>query len=1108
MSVLDWLKNERKVYDEDGFDQDGFNRLGFDRNGFDREGYDVQGYNLEGFNRKGINRKTGRDKEGYDEDGFDEYGFDRNGFDRQGYDRMGYTVDGFDRYGFNIDGFDKDGFDKAGYSKDGFDREGYNRSGFNILGFDRDGYDVSGFDKHGYDRDGYDNNGFDANGYNRSGFDQSGYDKYGFDINGYDRQGYDRDGYDQQGFNAFGYDRDGYDEDGFNENGFNREGYDKDGFDLNGYDKNGLDRSGYDKNGYDKDGYDKSGFNRTGYDREGYNRAGYNKQGYDRAGYNKKGYNKDGYDTEGYDVKGFNKDGFTRTGLNIKEFDENGYHIITKLDAFGYNKYGFNINGINKYTKKDRLGFNGQGLDINGYDIWGINEDTNEDRFGNPINEVVEKNTFTEQACSDFRDMYYKFMGGDFKLAHDLSDCFYYGKGTVRDYRKALLVLLDAACEYNDLEVIGDLADHFYVGECVRTNIQLFKYFRDIADSKTPKSMNQYKAREALSRDRKPYRYDPVLKEEEEHLKKIVAHLSKKIKKYEDDIIELDNDTSWMDRDQRLSWVEDRAANSWTYSQIEELEALRKRPYYARMDTKFRNGTERSYIGESGYTDFRGGVVIYSVWSDYGKEFRNNRSFSFSLRGETYEVLLRRKFLIEDGRLVEYYDEYQKDSEASRADITDPYLLRILEEKRGEKNITNIIRTIQTKQNDVIEEDFEKNIIVQGCAGSGKTMILLHRLANLKYNNPKFEWEKVKIISPNKDFNLFIDELSKNLKIDEIEKLTLAEYYIDLLWLYAEEVRKRRVIDSTVRDKDNNERRYNRKNEIRKIKHDKEWKRNYAEYLYSNEFRSLIEKRCKKNKNRLQKSFYEILSEADEEILNAIKSKFDKGPKNLSNYLSVLYARVLYAYLLLGPVNNAIKMLCIDEGQDICENQYRLLFDVTGKNTYINIYGDLAQRISDNISITDWKSVASFLNAKKYTLNENFRNSNEIISFYNRVLKKRKKDQALGISTKNVERFKKQDLEILVRLQLLLKNRTVIIAKELNDIPLNIRIMCVEGGIAEGYVSAMDIAQVKGLEFDTAFVFDEKLDSSEKYIAYTRALSELYIQSENVFTYALGIVDQ
>ena len=63
-------------------------------------------------------------------------------------------------------------------------------------------------------------------------------------------------------------------------------------------------------------------------------------------------------------------------------------------------------------------------------------------------------------------------------------------------------------------------------------------------------------------------------------------------------------------------------------------------------------------------------------------------------------------------------------------------------------------------------------------------MILLHRLANLKYNRPDLKWNQVKIITPNRLFNTYIDALSENLGINMIVRCTMSEYYILLIARY------------------------------------------------------------------------------------------------------------------------------------------------------------------------------------------------------------------------------------------------------------------------------------------------------------------------------------
>jgi DNA helicase IV len=102
--------------------------------------------------------------------------------------------------------------------------------------------------------------------------------------------------------------------------------------------------------------------------------------------------------------------------------------------------------------------------------------------------------------------------------------------------------------------------------------------------------------------------------------------------------------------------------------------------------------------------------------------------------------------------------------------------MEVLIEKRSNHKMTDIIKSIQSNQNSIIRENHKSNIIVQGCAGSGKTMILLHRLSYLKYNNFLPNSKFVKIITPNKEFSMFINDLANSLELEDIERITMLDY--------------------------------------------------------------------------------------------------------------------------------------------------------------------------------------------------------------------------------------------------------------------------------------------------------------------------------------------
>lgn len=168
---------------------------------------------------------------------------------------------------------------------------------------------------------------------------------------------------------------------------------------------------------------------------------------------------------------------------------------------------------------------------------------------------------------------------------------------------------------------------------------------------------------------------------------------------------------------------------------------------------------------------------ISSMYYDSGKT-----QFTTSDVG-TYnsEIMLRRSFKFNPNTFKNIYivgeDLYSEGS-------VDPFLLDLIKENRSNHAIGDIIRTIQANQNSIIRLNPQENSIVQGCAGSGKTMILLHRLSYLKYNKFILDSTKVKIITPNYLFNYFINDVSNTLEISEIDQLTMEDYYKEIVSRY------------------------------------------------------------------------------------------------------------------------------------------------------------------------------------------------------------------------------------------------------------------------------------------------------------------------------------
>lgn len=89
----------------------------------------------------------------------------------------------------------------------------------------------------------------------------------------------------------------------------------------------------------------------------------------------------------------------------------------------------------------------------------------------------------------------------------------------------------------------------------------------------------------------------------------------------------------------------------------------------------------------------------------------------------------------------------------------------------------------------------------------------------------------------------------------------------------------------------------------------------------------------------------------------------------------------------------------------------------------------------------------------------------------------------------NIEEVIKKILESLNN-----NNRTAIICNNIDILPSELKQYCIFNDVLnEKKAVVLTVKQAKGLEYDTVFVYDKDLTKNEKYIAYTRALSELYI---------------
>lgn len=121
-------------------------------------------------------------------------------------------------------------------------------------------------------------------------------------------------------------------------------------------------------------------------------------------------------------------------------------------------------------------------------------------------------------------------------------------------------------------------------------------------------------------------------------------------------------------------------------------------------------------------------------------------------------------------------DKMQNDEIESRV-IYDEFLQELVQ-RRSDSEFQNIVFSIQKKQGEIIQAPFEQNLIVQGCAGSGKSMIMLHRLPILLCDNPdNIDKTNIYIISPSQAYIQLADNMRRQLEIEDLKMGTFNQYY-------------------------------------------------------------------------------------------------------------------------------------------------------------------------------------------------------------------------------------------------------------------------------------------------------------------------------------------
>ncbi len=232
-----------------------------------------------------------------------------------------------------------------------------------------------------------------------------------------------------------------------------------------------------------------------------------------------------------------------------------------------------------------------------------------------------------------------------------------------------------------------------------------------------------------------------------------------------------------IDKDDQQNYIYLTRSRESRLKSVKQWDSYKDSPYFGRMDM-VRGGSETEvfFVGEKSIV-IDGKAIVLDWRSPVGETFYNKQATRFTIKSDKYKLLLRRAVNIKNAKVIAVHTEFDDVSLSLDGEVIDPFLLSVLRDKRRNYKLTDIIRTIQGNQNELIRKPLDESFIVQGCAGSGKTMILLHRMSYIAFNHPDFDFSRCCILTPNEYFNIHVDELSQKLGLDKIKRYTVEAFY-------------------------------------------------------------------------------------------------------------------------------------------------------------------------------------------------------------------------------------------------------------------------------------------------------------------------------------------
>ena len=468
---------------------------------------------------------------------------------------------------------------------------------------------------------------------------------------------------------------------------------------------------------------------------------------------------------------------------------------------------------------------------------------------------------------------------------------------------------------------------------------------------------------------------------------------------------------------------------------FQKLFRIQNNPYFGAITFKSSDNSDKIYIGITHVEDDEKYYVhdwrapISSMFYDYGVGNAEYESPSGKISGE---ITNKRQFKIEQGNLIRVFD--------NSINIDDDMLQEVLSTSSNEK-MKNIVNTIQQEQNLIIRNTEDRNLIVQGIAGSGKTSVALHRIAFLLYKIENLKSNNILIFSPNQIFSEYISNVLPELGEDNTMQTTFHDFLKTFINEYKEVESFTSFVERFYKYEELNPLlvKYKQSDEIINdlnkyitdfvnniefvndlLTHDFDIAKDELNYLLKDRYskfnlldriNSIAERICRdyykgkkhkfmsvralliKNLNYkfdykdIYKNFFYskyFINGYNGEISNNEINKITRS-KTINYEDACLF--VYIKGLLEGfEYKGLIKEVVIDEAQDYSKLQYIIIKNIFKKSSF-TILGDINQTINPYYKYNSLKVLCELFGDSKYLeLTKTYRSSQEIIEYTNKIL--------------------------------------------------------------------------------------------------------------------------